>query len=250
MFSVEESESRQYYRLSSHIHLVDRVIDTCRPFVNARDPEPSATPLCQVLRELLLNAIEHGNKGDAQKSVECELERIGDARYRIVIGDRGEGVDEERLSFELSDDVRQERSRGYAIVNAIADQLEFEPEKARITAYVSLPRETTFECEETSDCRIVTPGGDITATVAEQFRSMLLGWADGGAKMLCLNMEKVGNVDSVCLSVLVSFSNTLETLDGGKRFEIVNVQPDLMKLFELTRLVKIFTVRGRDARNG
>jgi anti-anti-sigma factor len=243
MFTVNETDDKQCFRFSSHVHLIDRVIDSCRPFVNERDPRGGDAGLCQLLRELLLNAVEHGNGGDARKKVECELERTGDGRYRVMVADGGEGIDSDRLALEPSDDAGQERNRGYAIINTIADELRFEPAKARVTAFVTLPTGTVFERTETARGWVVTPSGDITAAVADEFRHALLAWADGDAPAMRLNMEKVSNVDSICLSVLVSFSKTLEGLDNGRAFEIVNVQPDMMNLFVMTRLGRLYTIR-------
>lgn len=89
-----------------------------------------------VLRELLLNAIVHGNRGETERTVRCEVVHVGEGRFRIVVEDEGEGFDYRALDTLLPADPKRIRHRGYKLVNALSDQLEFNREGNQVTAYV------------------------------------------------------------------------------------------------------------------
>ena len=52
--------------------------------------------------------------------------------------------------------------------------------------------------------KTVTPGMDIVASMAEEFRAELLKSVEGGVKELTADLDDVGVVDSVGLGVLIA----------------------------------------------
>lgn len=90
-----------------------------------------------VLRELLVNAVKHGNKNRPGACITCRIEHLGDFHFKIEVEDEGEGFDYERLNLALPADPRQAVQRGYLIINTLCDRLEFNEAGNRVTAYFS-----------------------------------------------------------------------------------------------------------------
>ena len=90
-----------------------------------------------VLRELLDNAVEHGNRGIETRIVTGSLTYLGEGTFRIIVEDEGEGFDCAGLDVTVPEDPRRVKSRGYVLIHALADRLEFNEKGNRVTAYVS-----------------------------------------------------------------------------------------------------------------
>ena len=89
--------------------------------------------------------------------------------------------------------------------------------------------------------KTVTPGIDIVASMAEEFRAELLKSVDEGVKELTADLDGVGVVDSVGLGVLISAHNSLQKNDGV--FTVINASEDIYKLFKVMRLDRHFEVK-------
>lgn len=100
-----------------------------------------ALGLTIVLRELLVNAVEHGNQRDAGRKVIGSVERLGASRYHIVVEDEGIGFDYHGLDMTLPEDPKHVQDRGYTLINALTDQLEFNEKGNRIMADLTLKTE-------------------------------------------------------------------------------------------------------------
>ncbi|MEZ4528134.1 MAG: ATP-binding protein [Desulfobacterales bacterium] len=241
MFNMTENTGSVSFIFSSEMQLADRAVRICRNFME----ELSVSNFSEfrlVLRELLINAIEHGNKNDTQKTVNCCIDHLGGTRFRIIVGDEGEGFDYRALAAELSDDPRQIRSRGYALIRSFADRLEFNDKGNWITVYIAVAQQTHFHVSEDQDWRIITPTGDITASNAEECRKILVELADQGHRKFRFDFSKVEDVDSVGLSLLIIFSKMLDKKGGEKRLEILNPRKSLENLLRMTRIDRIYRV--------
>lgn len=97
--------------------------------------------------------------------------------------------------------------------------------------------------EYTSSVQI-TPTDDIVASQVHELRTALCEAIDQGALQVVLDLQAVAMVDSAGLGVLISAQNTLHGHGGG--LTVINVSPDLIRLFQLMRLDKHFTVIARD----
>ena len=89
--------------------------------------------------------------------------------------------------------------------------------------------------------KTVTPGMDIVASMAEEFRAELLKSVEEGVKELTADLDGVGVVDSVGLGVLISAHNSLQKNDGV--FTVINASEDIYKLFKVMRLDRHFEVK-------
>ena len=89
--------------------------------------------------------------------------------------------------------------------------------------------------------KTVTPGIDIVASMAEEFRAELLKSVEEGVKELTADLDGVGVVDSVGLGVLIATHNSLQKNDGV--FTVINASEDIYKLFKVMRLDRHFEVK-------
>jgi anti-sigma regulatory factor (Ser/Thr protein kinase) len=110
------------------------------------------TKISVVLRELLSNAIAHGNRNVAALAVNCRLERTGEGQFMIVVEDEGEGFDFASLDTSLPDDPRNIRNRGYVLIRNICSELGFNERGNQVTVLIDAP-ETNWGKEKTDEAR-------------------------------------------------------------------------------------------------
>ncbi len=76
-----------------------------------------------MLRELLNNSVEHGNKFDINKSIFCEV-LYHDDRLEFIISDEGEGIS--LPPKDIYFDVLSERERGISTIRKLGFDLSFD----------------------------------------------------------------------------------------------------------------------------
>lgn len=89
-----------------------------------------------VLRELLANAIVHGNGSIPARTVTSRIEFMGKGQFRITVEDEGEGFDFRCVDTSLPEDPRRVRRRGYVLICRICSGLEFNERGNRVTVLV------------------------------------------------------------------------------------------------------------------
>lgn len=239
MLKTERDNDRLYVELESRIDEVDAVIEEVRRFLDARGVADDSA-IILVLRELVNNGIEHGNAKDADKTVAVEVAAVEDERYRIMVRDEGAGFDHQALDLTLPDDPTRVRNRGLALVNNFADQLDFE--SGTVTAWLTIKPETYFATSQEEDWTVIRPSGDLTARVADEFRTTLLDLLEAGHSRFRFQLENVGDIDSITLSIFVIFSNTLLNKDAEAGLEIAGANKDIVSMFQLTRLDRSYRI--------
>lgn len=229
------------FSFSSEMLLVDRVIQSCRDYLKRFDiPEFSKFRL--VLRELLINAVEHGNRKAVERPVLCRIESIGGFQFKITVEDEGEGFDYASLSMELPKDPHQLRSRGYALINAFTDSLEFNEKGNQVTAFIHIQQETDYRIDSRNDWQIIIPSGDITAGTADKFRALLVSLIDRGHISYQFDFTHVQDIDSIGLSVMIIFAKMLDKKNADRKLKIIHAGNVLSDLFHLTRMDKIYKI--------
>ncbi|MGE4468703.1 MAG: ATP-binding protein [Desulfovibrio sp.] len=246
---VEHDQDSITMELPSDLRLVDRVVEEARGFAAKAGVERSPG-LGLILRELVNNAIEHGNRGEADRKVTVRLETAGDMRFCIRVQDQGQGFDHEGLDLRLSEDPNQERNRGLPMVNAYADELTFEEGGALAVAYLTVKRDTLFDTAEEEGVQRITPTGDLSSSVAEPFRSLLVGFLDQGRTRFRFDLAHVADIDSVALSIFVIFANMVAKRDEDNVLEVVNASEDIREMFHLTRLSRVYSVIEEGQQHG
>jgi len=242
MFTITETDDSITIAFSSVMSLIDRPVKECCEFL-ARYDFFDLTGIKLILRELLNNAVEHGNQNIIEQITQCSVRCLGGKRFAIVVEDQGRGFDYNSLVMALPENPKQVRQRGYSLINAIADRLEWNDTGNRITAYFCLSPETVESVHE-DNWRIIRPSGDITANVAEKLRNLLLKSIDEGYRQIRLDFNKVENVDSVGLTVFVVFSSTLKEKDLRAELEIINANHNLRRIFQIMQLDDRYKVTG------
>lgn len=238
---IEHGQDSINLELPSDLRLVDQVVDEVRAFAKGKGVE-RAPGLGLILRELVNNAIEHGNESEPERKVSVSVEGAGPMRFKVVVDNQGAGFDYAALDLRLSEDPNQERNRGLPMVNAYADQLSFENKGTRVIAYVTVKRETLFETSDEDGVRRIKPSGDLSSSVAEPFRSLLVGLLDEGLTRFRFDLSMVTDIDSVALSIFVIFANMVAKRDDEGVLEVINANEDIREMFHLTRLSRIYSV--------
>ena len=245
MFQVSENQGTITFTLSSEMLLVDRVVSAAKEYL-VQFGVTHFADINVVLRELLINAVEHGNGKDRAKTVTCQIANLGGARFQLTIEDQGPGFDHQSRDFTMPKP-GENRSRGLPLVNSYTDQMEFSAAGNRVTAFMTIINPTGFPVDHDGGTTVITPSGDLTAACADDFRQLLLREADAGHRRFRFDLANVRDLDSVSLSVLVAFAQLLRTGGGGYAIELVNCSTDLLNLFRLTRLDQDFAIamKGR-----
>lgn len=136
MFEVLAANGTVRIRLSSERALVTQAVEVCTRHLKKQGV--SCMPsLGLVARELILNAIDHGNQNDPAREVVCQCERQGEV-VRVTVEDQGEGFDPSVLDMRIPEDPVRRTRRGYVLVNALSKTLEFNEKGNRVTAYVTV----------------------------------------------------------------------------------------------------------------
>jgi anti-sigma regulatory factor (Ser/Thr protein kinase) len=133
----------------SEIRTVAGILQKTERFVAGRGWE-NPNDLLLVLRELLLNAIVHGNKGKSEMMVKTLIEDAGEGRFRIEVEDEGEGFDFLKVPTKLPDDPKELSRRGYLLISALSERISFEDKGRRISVTVNLKesKDSVFEEEK------------------------------------------------------------------------------------------------------
>ena len=84
------------------------------------------------LEEGLINAVKHGNKLDASKSVEVWA-NVSDERFEVVIHDQGAGFVREAVPDPtLEHNLEKESGRGLMLIEAYMDEVEYTDDGRRL----------------------------------------------------------------------------------------------------------------------
>jgi len=99
--------------------------------------------LMLVLRELLRNAVEHGNGRDTSRTVLCRLSRqLGTRVIEIAVTDEGTGFDFAATNYQLPGVPQANSHCGLRLVYALSDDLRFEDGGRTVVCHVSLDGDT------------------------------------------------------------------------------------------------------------
>jgi serine/threonine-protein kinase RsbW len=79
------------------------------------------------LREVLANAVLHGNRRDPRKKVRVCCACEADRGILIVVKDQGEGFDPEKVPSPLvGENIHSEHGRGIYLLNLLMDEIRFD----------------------------------------------------------------------------------------------------------------------------
>ena len=109
--------------LSENIRMIESFIDNAKDQFNLNDDIYGNIMIA--VTESVHNAIKHGNKGDAKKTVCLSLSLHEDV-IRFTVKDQGEGFDYENLPDPTSpENIDQPGGRGIFLMKHLSDEVTF-----------------------------------------------------------------------------------------------------------------------------
>ncbi|MCP4112340.1 MAG: ABC transporter substrate-binding protein [Desulfobacteraceae bacterium] len=239
VFQMTRDEKSVSFQICSDMKLVSRIVQETKAFVTGFGFE-SFSGLNLILRELLNNAVEHGNKNTESKKIFCTVTNIRDSLFKIVVKDEGEGFDYTSLDMTMPEDKNQVRRRGYPFISAFTEEIEFNTQGNQVTVYHVVYNNIRFHTTIKGEHMVIRPSGDITATEINEFRSLLKNLTQKGYVKYCFDFSKVQDIDSVGLSAFIVLSKMLADKDAD--LEITNACPDIAELFRMTHLDESYRI--------
>jgi len=137
MFSRSEEGNIIVYKISSEISSVDSVIEHCKEDLSRFNVISDSTEFKVIVRELLNNAVKHGNHEIAEKTVTCNIEYLGARRFKIVVEDQGSGFNYRNINMDIPE-TDQIKRKGYSLINAFSKRIEFNEKGNRISVYTEI----------------------------------------------------------------------------------------------------------------
>jgi anti-sigma regulatory factor (Ser/Thr protein kinase) len=129
-----ESEDSLYLTVLSERERVPLILERVAQFTRHLG-FGNSDELLLVVRELLMNAIEHGNRSIRSRIALIRIARRG-KYFEVQVDDEGEGFDYDSLVLGLPDDPQSLAKRGLVLVHELAEELVFERGGSRVKAIV------------------------------------------------------------------------------------------------------------------
>ena len=138
MFVRSEEGNTIAYKISSEMCHVDRVVEQCKEDLGRFNISSNSPELKVILRELLNNAVKHGNHEIIEKTVTCSIAYMGARRFKVTVEDQGKGFHYSNIDMDLPKDTERVSRRGYALIKALSNKIEFNEKGNRISAYIEI----------------------------------------------------------------------------------------------------------------
>ncbi len=117
----------------SAMHELDALTSAVQSFIEATLDEDLGFRVALVTSEAVTNAIEHGNRLDAARSVHVRIEADGDGSVRVSVADEGDGFDPGAVPDPLrASALLAEGGRGLFLMRELADELAYEDDGRRV----------------------------------------------------------------------------------------------------------------------
>lgn len=145
MFFAKEDNSSFKIIFSSRDCYVNDAILLSKKYLARFDISEAETQKIEaLLRELLMNALVHGNKNIEEKSICSSIEYCGLDFVKITVLDEGEGFNYNNINTPLPENAGFSVNRGYDLINSLTGRLDFNDKGNRVTAYFNVVKESTI----------------------------------------------------------------------------------------------------------
>ncbi|MGE0086881.1 MAG: ATP-binding protein [Desulfococcaceae bacterium] len=243
MFTIFQDDDFIRFKISTDMRHINPLIHEAQKFF-ARYKLEDDRPLILTLRELITNAIEHGNRNMENLSIAVSLEYIGNLCFKIIVEDEGKGFDHENFLTNLPDNPEQARKWGLGLVKDFSDRMEFSGKGNSVSVWIRMRTKTEFKVSslpgmDGREWKIIRPTGDMTAENAPKFRNALLDIFGTGCKFYRLDFKNTEDIDAVSLSVFIKFSDLLRDKYPDAEMELINANPDIVNLMRITCLHRL-----------
>lgn len=112
---------------------IERILEILKEMPCARENMHEIT---LALREVLTNAVIHGNREDPSKKVQICGACEGQERFLLVVTDEGEGFDPEAIPDPtVAENVFSTHGRGVFLINRLMDRVEFRQGGRQVLLY-------------------------------------------------------------------------------------------------------------------
>jgi anti-anti-sigma factor len=257
MFEIQSSPGARALRFSASLTLLDRAVDEAVAFLTAHNATGSFFDVKLLLREALLNAVLHGSRGDPLRQVSLSL-AAADGCLTAIVADQGPGFDW-RTAKASPPPPEATSGRGLTILTLYADDMRYNAAGNQLTLTKAVPGLTgpqdapapagddtarslpMYDIRTEDETTILSPAGDIVASVADELRSAVKDLIPGLAGPLVIDLSRVALVDSVGIGLLIAVHNTLSKKGG--QLALAHVNPDLASLLRTMRLDKHFSIQ-------
>ena len=138
MFLRSEEGNIIVYKISSEMRYIDRVVEHCKEDLSRFNITSDSSEFKVIVRELLNNAVRHGNHEIIEKTVSCSIEYLGARQFEIIVEDQGNGFNYGNINMDLPKNLDQIKRKGYALINAFSKRIEFNEKGNRISVYTEI----------------------------------------------------------------------------------------------------------------
>lgn len=235
--------------IASRLSEVDSLCLKIRDMLYANDLGEVCFGVELLARECLSNAVIHGNKGIADKSVRLSLS-VGRQWIRLQVDDEGEGFDWRKLRRRRSD-ANDTSGRGIELYELYAARVRFSRQGKQITLWISKLQQAgkedremaAYVIEQNDQQGSVKLTGDLTAVTVPDLQAGLKDLLNKGTRDLEFDLATTRMLDSSGIGLLIASANSLVANGGTVR--VTNVSPDIFRLLQSMRLTSRLNVSGR-----
>lgn len=220
-----------------------------RAFMQATDHSELCFPVELLARECLTNAVIHGNRNAADKSVVLSLS-VGREWIRLHVSDEGPGF-QWRNVREKGLDTTISRGRGLRVYALYAERVRFNRSGNQIALWIRKTNSRVKEARKMAAYVLkqddrqgsVTLQGDLTAIVVPDLQADLKEMLNKGARELVFDLSCTAMLDSSGMGLLIAAANSVAP-QGGK-IRVTNVAPEIFRLLQSMRLATRLNASAR-----
>lgn len=241
MFQINRNNGSLSAEMSSDLTLMENFIQLIeKEYDELNSSLLFAVKVC--LRELILNAIDHGNQGQYERSILIKTSIDSDS-LKISVSDEGEGWDHQQYEWNQKVDMQNDRNRGLFLVNQYADHLDFNESGSEVFVYLNKDKES--QCVYHQEINQLHLKGVIGGADLLTFKSSLQLFISNDnslkpiATIQCQNLKEM---DSMALGVLLSFGNQIKKSHPHIKIKILGLAADLRYLFELVQANSFYEI--------
>lgn len=250
------SFSRQHFPISlcqtipSRLEEIESLCLKIRGLLQAAGLSESCFAVELLARECLVNAVVHGNRNAADKSVALLLS-VGRELIRLQVNDEGQGFDWRTVRREGSDTTTTS-GRGLRLYALYAERIRFNLSGNQVVLWIRKKKRTergdgkmaAYVLEQKDQQGLVRLEGDLTAIVVPDLQTDLKGMLNKGASELVFDLSSTKLLDSSGMGLLIAAANSVAPKGGKVR--VTNVDPDIFRLLQSMRLTTRLNVSGRE----
>lgn len=133
MFSVRKDRDALTFRTSSDLSVLDRILELATDFA-ADEGYGNAEILTSVLRELISNAVIHGNHRSPDLGVQCTVRYLPSEEFMVEVEDEGKGVPPDAFRKATASKL----NHGFDRIKAWSSAITFNRKRNRVAARLSL----------------------------------------------------------------------------------------------------------------